>query len=325
MPLENQKLHHRPPEPRSSSSPETPNRQLFSIKRWRAAIRRVFKEPNESDRRNNSFLAKNGKLTVNRPKTEEIPNLESLTVLSIFQPSKKEDKAEDGIYSYYKSLNYYLNNLLNNREAPSSFIVFMQDHPQELTPKRISIKNNRVFLDKEEIFVSQDQKGWEFPPSLLSKIIGYKIIDNVATNIGVRPMYDNNKLRKIIAEITEGNPDITMLHYRGHNEYGSGANIPEDLLDPAIVFLGGCKSARFTKKAQVHHFRSGIIALKHKTGWHINHHRARNIMKALKTLKDSTKKPITWEDLSNYLRTIPINSEERFGEKSMILPGDELI
>ncbi|MFA7685540.1 MAG: hypothetical protein WCX95_01930 [Candidatus Gracilibacteria bacterium] len=318
----------RPERPRSQTNPSAPEESLgdllrLGIGKVKSSLHLVFSQPDESERRNNSRKAQAGELAVNRPKNERIANLKELTSLSLFQPDSEIDEHQGGMYGYNRSLNYYLDNLINRVSPPSSFEIFTKGADGTLHPKTIKNRNGRIFFGSEEIYPHFYQNRWRFPEPFLEDCIAYKVTDETATYIGIKPCLNNTTLRGYIRTVTEGNEDVTMLQYRGHNGYGAGANIPEDLLDPALVFLGGCKSNRFLKKAQKHHYRSGLLALTHKTGWETNHYRTRIIMSALKQLKKDRGNNITWEDLSDYLRATA-NRRERFGKEKMILPGDEI-
>jgi len=315
----------------NGASRETPHR-LNSLERLlpsilcgdsplRASLKLVFSKPDEAERRNNSELARSGEMSVNRPENETIANLKNLRVLCLFQPDSEYAEHEGGEFGYQRTLNYYLDNLIRKLSGPNHFTIFIQGQDGNLEERRLYSKGEKVFMDDEEIYPHLHEGRWRLPQPLLENAVAYKVVEKEITYMGIRPCLNNQKLRRMIASVKGEDEDIPMLHYRGHNGYGSGANIPEDILDPAMVYLGGCKSGRFLKKAQTHHYRSGIVALNHSTGWLINHHRARSIMKALVDLRKEFGTNITWGQLSAYLRTMK-DRPERFRKTTMILPGD---
>ncbi|MBT7736958.1 hypothetical protein HN709_04680 [Candidatus Peregrinibacteria bacterium] len=287
----------------------------------RKLFRLIYSEPDESERRANSEQAKSGEMTVNRPRNEQIANLKKLRTLSLFQPSKNKSEREGGQYSYFRTLNYYLDRLFDESSRLSSFIIFEKEKSGEMEEKVVRKVGDSVFLGKEEIFPNQHQGRWRFPAPVLDDIAAYKVKEEGVSYMGIQPTRNSAELRDAIGQVVGENRDITMLQYRGHDSYGSGANIPEEVLDPAIVYLGGCQSSRFLEKAQEHHFRSGIVTQKHSTGWEINHHRKREVMRALKLLRSKERGGVNWGQLSDHLRN-EVAGNERFSKKMMILPGD---
>ncbi len=283
----------------------------------RASVLRAL----EAKRNENSQKIRDGELTINRPKYERIANLTDLKVLTLFQPDFSESADEGGEYSFYRTLNTYLDDM--KRGVSTGFTLFVRDDLGRLVEKQLVNYRGDIYFDGVQIFPHSTRGRWRFPEPFLDEIVAYKVCQDGVRYLGVRPYKSNPKLRKLIAQVKGPDEDITMLHYRGHNGYGAGANIPEEVLDPAIVNLGGCISSRYVKRAQKHHSRSGIVALNHKTGWEINHFRARDIMRALAVLKKRNRGNVTWIQLSRYLRTLG-ERPDRFAEDQMVLPGDEL-
>lgn len=220
---------------------------------------------------------------------KEEPSLMSVKnsiLVSIYQPGD-EDEFESGTLSYYQTINEFLNDFINGGvefSGVTSYELYAVDG-SNVTTMTVDIRDRKVFIDGEEFdFRYSHSHKAIFFRSFLKKTVGYRVVKDGVVNVGFKPQEDPEELNKIMAQVLD-EPDVAMVHFRGHTGFGAEFALSEDIINPAVVNLGGCYSLDYLDTAEREHVGRVISALSAGTDWTVNHNRVRRLMEVLRGFK----------------------------------------